>query len=113
LRGWAKAPLSRAAALRRERLRRLEVGLMSLYALNKICHMTQTDRMFREQMRTDPAAAIADFPLTDEERHAVMTADVAKLYQMGVHAFLLSRLPRFDSLGLTREEYIRRLRTLL
>jgi hypothetical protein len=86
---------------------------MSLYGVNKVCHLTQTDLHFREQMRTDPAAATAGFPLTDEEREAILTGDVAKLYQMGAHGFLLSRLPRFESLGLTRDEYIRRMRTLL
>jgi len=86
---------------------------MSRYGLNKVCHMTQTDLAFRERMRSDPAGAIADFPLTDEERRAVVSGDVATLYKMGVHAFLLSRLPRFESLGLTRDEYIARMRTLL
>jgi hypothetical protein len=86
---------------------------MSLYGINKVCHLTQTDLAFREQMRTDPAGAIADFPLTDEERAAFLTGDVAKLYQLGAHGFLLSRLPRFGSLGLTRDEYIKRMRTLL
>ena len=86
---------------------------MSLYGLNKICHMTQTDLEFRAKMQTDPAVAIADFPLSDEERRAVLDGDVARLYQMGVHGFLLSRLPRFASLGLTRDEYIRRMRQLL
>jgi len=86
---------------------------MSLYGVNKVCHLTQVDLSFRELMQTDPAAAIADMPLTDEERDAFLAGDVAKLYQMGAHGFLLSRLPRFGSLGLSRDEYITRMRTLL
>lgn len=86
---------------------------MSLYGVNKVCHLTQTDPSFREQMRTDPTSAIAGFPLSEEERRAILEGDVAGLYQMGAHSFLLSRLPRFGSLGLTRDEYIKRMRTLL
>ena len=47
------------------------------------------------------------------DNNAFLTGDVATLYRLGAHSFLLSRLPRFDSLGLTRDEYIKRMRTLL
>jgi hypothetical protein len=88
---------------------------MSLYGVHKVCGLVQTDLNFRERMRTDPAGAIADadIPLTDEERTAILTGDVATLARMGAHTFLLSRLPRFDSLGLSRDEYIKRMRALL
>ena len=86
---------------------------MSLYGIHKVCHMTQVDLAFREQMRTDPADAIAGFPLTDAERRAILSGDVAALARMGAHTFLLSRLPRFESLGLSRDEYITRMQTLL
>lgn len=86
---------------------------MSIYAVNKVCHLTQVDRSFREAMRLNPAEAIEGFPLTAEERSALLRGDVARLYQMGAHSFLLSRLPRFGSLGLDRDSYIERMRTLL
>jgi acetyl-CoA acetyltransferase len=86
---------------------------VSVYGVNKVCYLAQTDLNFREQLRRDPATAIAGFPLSDEERQALLTHDVASLYKAGAHAFLLSRLPRFGSFGLTRDEYIRSLRTLL
>lgn len=86
---------------------------MSTYGINKVCHLTQVDPEFREMMRVDPAKAIEDFPLTDEERKAVLNGDVARMYQFGAHTFLMSRLPRFGALGLDRDEYIRRMRTLL
>jgi hypothetical protein len=57
-----------------------------------------------------PAAAT---PLTGEEREAILRGDVAQLRRWGAHSFLLSRLPRFDSLRLTRDEYIARMRVLL
>lgn len=86
---------------------------MSVYWINKVCHLTQVDRSFREAMRTDPEKALADFPLEEEERRAFLARDVARLYEMGAHTFLLSRLPRFGSLGLDRDGYIERMRTLL
>jgi len=86
---------------------------VSVYGINKVCYQVQMDLNFRERMRHDPAGALADFPLTDQERRAFIEGDVATLFCLGGHAFLLSRLPRFGSIGLTRDEYIRRMRTLL
>jgi hypothetical protein len=83
---------------------------MSLYGIHKALYLVQTDLAFRERMRTDPHAALADLPLTDPEREALATGDVAPLYRWGTHTFLMSRLPRFNvPAGLTREEYQRRL----
>lgn len=86
---------------------------MSLYGIHKVCGLVQTDLNFRKQMRTNPAAAIAGLPLSDEERKAILSGDVAELARRGAHTFLLSRLPRFESLGLSRDEYIKRMRILL
>jgi hypothetical protein len=86
---------------------------MSIYGINKVCQLAQTDLNFRELLRHDPATAIAGLPLSDDERDAILSGDVASLYQRGAHAFLLSRLPRFGSLGLTRDMYIERMRALL
>jgi hypothetical protein len=83
---------------------------MSLYGIHKALFLVQNDLGFREQMRTDPRAALADLPRTDAEREALATGDVAALYNWGTHTFLMSRLPRFNVPdGLTREEYQRRL----
>jgi hypothetical protein len=86
---------------------------VSVYGVNKVCHLTQVDLSFREAMRVNPAAAVESFPLTAEERSALLSGDVARLCEMGAHTFLLSRLPRFGSLGLDRDTYIQRMRTLL
>jgi len=86
---------------------------MSLYGINRACHLVQVDEAFREQMRTDAPSALAGLPLTAEEREAILRGDVAQLRRWGAHTFLLSRLPRFDALGLSREEYISRMRVLL
>src|SRR5205823_5849824 len=84
-----------------------------LYGINKVCYLVQSNLNFRELMRRDPAKALVGLPLTDEEREALMKGDVPKLYEWGAHSFLLSRLPRFESCGLTRQEYVRRMRVML
>ena len=87
---------------------------MSLYGIHKTLYLLQNDLAFRERLRTEPEAALADMPLTEKERQALLTNDVAELYRMGAHTFLMSRLPRFNAFGgLTREEYQKRLRVVL
>jgi len=83
---------------------------MSLYGIHKALYLLQNDLAFRERLRTDPAGALAPLPLEALERQALLDGDVATLYHMGTHTFLMSRLPRFNAFGLTREEYQRRLR---
>jgi hypothetical protein len=83
---------------------------MSIYAVNKLCHRTLNDLDFRAAMQRDPASAIAEYPLTDEERQALLAGDVARLYAMGVHPFLLSFLTRYEICGLTADVYSERIR---
>jgi hypothetical protein len=87
---------------------------VSLYGIHKTLYLLQNDLTFRERLRTEPEAALAEMPLTDKERQALLSGDIAELYRMGTHTFLLSRIPRFNALGgLTREEYQRRLSVVL
>jgi hypothetical protein len=87
---------------------------MSLFGIHKTLYLLQNDLDFREQLRTDPAAALATLPLTDRERQALLSGDVAELYRMGAHTFLMSRIPRFNALGgMTRAEYQQRLKVVL
>jgi hypothetical protein len=79
---------------------------MSLYGIHKTLWLVQNDLDFRERLRSDPEGALADMPLTEEERQALLNHDMATLYRMGTHTFLMSRLPRFNALrGLTRTQY--------
>jgi Aromatic-ring-opening dioxygenase LigAB, LigA subunit len=79
---------------------------MSLYGIHKTLWLLQNDLDFRERLRSDPEAALADMPLTDEERQALLNRDMATLYRMGTHTFLMSRIPRFNALrGITRTQY--------
>ena len=86
---------------------------MSLYGIHKALYLLQNDLAFRERVRTEAEAALGVLPLDEEERRALLEGDVAALYRMGTHTFLMSRIPRFNAFGLTREEYQRRLRTVL
>src|SRR5262249_60354736 len=75
--------------------------MCSVYQVNKICYRAQHDQPFREALRQDPARAIADLPLSDEERAALLAGDVARLHQLGAHDYLLGPLPRFQLPRLT------------
>jgi hypothetical protein len=86
---------------------------MSVYGINKVCYLAQSDLNFRERLKRDPEAALTGFPLTDAERRAFLECDMAALYKAGAHTFLLSRLPRFESMGMTRADYIRSMRSTL
>jgi hypothetical protein len=58
-----------------------------------------------------PAQAIAGYDLTPEEREALLAGDVARLYRLGVNAFLMGYLPRFEVCGLTMPLYNERIRS--
>ena len=87
---------------------------MSLYGIHKTLYLLQNDLDFRELLRTDPDTALARMPLNDDERRALLEGDMAALYRMGTHTFLMSRIPRFNALGgMTRDVYQQRLRVVL
>ena len=83
---------------------------MSTYQVNKLCHRLYQDRSFRDAVKADPAKAIADWPLTDAERTALLAGDVKQLYEWGVHPFLLGHASRWDLFGLTPAAYAERIR---
>ncbi len=84
---------------------------MSTYAVNYLCREVLRDHAFRAAMKADPAAAIAKYDLTPEERTALIAGDVATLYRLGVNAFLMGYLPRFEVCGLTLPLYNERIRS--
>jgi Aromatic-ring-opening dioxygenase LigAB, LigA subunit len=83
---------------------------MSIYAVNKLCQQSLHDLALREALKRDPAAAIASWPLTDDERTALLAGDVAWLYEQGAHPFLLAYLTRWELFGLTVPLYSERIR---
>ena len=99
---------------RRARLCRLALELkgrnMNAYQVNKLCHRIFHDVPFREAVKHDPAAAIADWPFSDDERKALLDGDVKRLYEWGTHPFLLSHFTRWNLFGLNAELYAERIR---
>jgi hypothetical protein len=82
---------------------------MSIDAVRKIAHRLRKDPSFAERMRQDPSAAIAGFPLTDEERHAVLSGDVGRLTELGAHGYLLGAFAQQQVVGVTMANYVQRI----
>ena len=61
---------------------------MSQEMLTKIVERLSTDASYREQLASNPEAALKGYDLTAEERAALMSGDSAKLESMGVDARL-------------------------
>jgi hypothetical protein len=83
---------------------------MSVYQINKILYLTDNDSNFRKRMKENPEEALKDFQLSKEEFDALTSGAVGKLYQMGVHTFLLNHLYRYELFGVNRNNYLARIR---
>src|SRR4026209_691037 len=83
---------------------------MSGYQVNKLLYLTDNDPDFRRRLVEDLAAMLAEFRLTDEELAALTSCSVGKLFQMGVHTFLLNHLYRYELFGVNRDNYMARIR---
>lgn len=80
---------------------------MSIYSVHKVCYLANHDPAFREQLRQDPVATLAELRLTDQERTALLNGDVSTLALLGAHGYLLGQLARYNLLGLDRDTYSR------
>ena len=83
---------------------------MSVYQINKLLYLTDNDPALRKRMLEQPEAVLNEFKLTAEEREALKSGAVGKLYQMGVHTFLLNHLYRYELFGVNRDNYLSRIR---
>jgi Aromatic-ring-opening dioxygenase LigAB, LigA subunit len=83
---------------------------VSVYQINKLLYLTDNDPEFRKRMLANPEAVLSEFRLTPEERVALTSGAVGKLYQMGVHTFLLNHLYRYELFGVNRDNYLERIR---
>jgi hypothetical protein len=84
---------------------------MSSYTVHKLIKRIQREPDFRERLQDDPKAALREYPLTHEERTALLAGDVGALHALGVHGYLLSRLVPFGLFGLTAQNYPERIRS--
>lgn len=83
---------------------------MSVYQINKLLYLTDNDPALRKRMKEEPEAVLNEFKLTAEEREALKSGAVGRLYQMGVHTFLLNHLYRYELFGVNRDNYLSRIR---
>lgn len=84
---------------------------MSVYAINLVARRTLREPEFARRLGEDPALALEQFDLQPEERDALLAGDVAALYAMGAHEYLLMGLARRGVLGLDLPTYSDRIRT--
>jgi hypothetical protein len=84
---------------------------MSVFAVNNLCRELLRNHAFRAAMKEDPAKALELLDLSPSEREALLSGDVAALYRMGVNAFLMGYLCRFEVCGLALDVYNARIRT--
>jgi hypothetical protein len=66
---------------------------MSRYDVNVVLYRLKKDRAFRERFRADPAAALADAELTDDERQAFLRWDLRRLNELGGSLHLVLSIP--------------------
>ena len=85
---------------------------MSVFNVNYLCRELLRDHAFRAAMKADPAKALAPLDLADAERKAVLAGDVGALYRMGVNAFLMNYMARFEVCGLNQQSYNERMRAV-
>ena len=83
---------------------------MSAYQLNKILYTAENDHSFLKLLRDEPEIALLPFSLTEKERSALMSGAVARLRELGAHTFLLNHLQRYNLFGVTRDNYLQRIR---
>ncbi len=83
---------------------------MSIYSLNKMFYALENDAAFRQRMLADPTKAMGEYSITTPEMDALTRGDVEKLFQMGVHPFLLNGISRHQLFGVNRGNYLPRIR---
>lgn len=83
---------------------------MSVYALQKLIRDVNRKPECRESFFAMPAEFAGRYDLTESERDALLSLDVRRLYELGVHALLLRpftilhRMPEPDYLTAIRGE---------
>ena len=84
---------------------------MSLYGLQKLLFELNRDAAKQAQFKQDKMAVVAGYPLTAEERQAVLEEDIGLLYILGVNGQILMHFAAFC--GLAWPEYIQAMRDAL
>lgn len=85
---------------------------MSVYYINKVLYTLETNDEFLTHFRRSAEDALREFRLTSEEAVAIKSGDVASLFRMGAHPFLIHTLARHQLCGLDLDSYLARMRPL-
>lgn len=81
---------------------------MSLYQLQKFLYHLNREASVQQRFRTEPAAVLDGYELTQEERTAVATGDIGMMYVLGANGQLLMHYAAFA--GLPWADYIAAMR---
>lgn len=81
---------------------------MSLYQLSKFLFQLNRDDDLKQRFKADASTAIKNWPLTDEERRAVLEPDIGLLYVLGVNGQILMHYAAFC--GVEWSDYLQRMR---
>ena len=81
---------------------------MSLYYVQKLLYQLNRDPGVRKRFDADREDVLAEYPLTDEERTALLAGDIGLLYVMGVNGQILMHYSAL--LGQKWDEYIAAMR---
>ena len=81
---------------------------MSLYAMQKFLFHLNRESEVQRRYRDDREALPAGYPLSDEERDAIIRGDIGKLYVLGCNGQLLMHFAPL--LGMAWADYLQAMR---
>jgi hypothetical protein len=81
---------------------------LSLYQVQKFLFDINRDPAVQQRARTDLAALLAGYDLSDEERRAIATGDIGLIFVLGANGQLLMHYAAF--LGMPWPDYIAAMR---
>ena len=81
---------------------------MSLYYVQKLLYQLNRDANVRARFDDDPGSLLREYPLTDEERSAIVDGDIGLLYVMGVNGQILMHYAAL--IGQEWDEYLEAMR---
>ena len=82
--------------------------IMSLYAMQKFFFHLNREARVQQRYKDDRAALLAEYALDDEEREAIQSGDIGKLYVLGCNGQLLMHFASL--LGMSWPEYLQAMR---
>jgi hypothetical protein len=82
--------------------------IVSLYGLQKFLYALNREPAVQQRFKDEPSAVLDAYPLTEEERGALLAGDVGLIYVLGANGQLLMHYAAF--LGMPWADYIQAMR---